>query len=122
MHGIDRARRRDPAAHIAELPMMIIDAIRDASTEHEIQFLLTAYVEAVRYCDKLDILPGGMKDLPLAGVDDLKARVDGLKAGLGGMNDRDRLVVREAMVIFTVALARLGSLEKENLGQLPIAA
>lgn len=101
--------------------MMITDAIREASTEHEIQFLLTAYVEAVRYCDKLDILPGSMKDLPLAGVDDLKARVEGLKAGLGGTNDRDRLVVSEAMAIFAAALERLGSLEEEER-TLPIAA
>ena len=63
--------------------MLITNALRDATSEHEIYFLLTAYVEAVRYCDKLNMLPPAMKDLPVSGAVDVVARMEALRAGLG---------------------------------------
>jgi len=101
--------------------MLITDAIRDAATEHEIYFLLTAYVEAVRYCDKLDTLPPAMKDLPVAGVNDVVARMEALRAGLGATPREERAVIREAIEIFGAALVRLGALAS-GTGELPIAA
>jgi hypothetical protein len=101
--------------------MLITDAIRDAATEHEIYFLLTAYVEAVRYCDKLDTLPPAMKDLPVGGVNDVVARMEALRAGLGATPREERAVLREALEIFGAALVRLGALASSP-GELPIAA
>lgn len=97
--------------------MMIIDAISKASTEHEIYFLLTSYIEAVRYCDKLCHLPEPMRALPFRGTDDLKARVEALMFRFGepcGMpDDRNFPIIKESLDIFGVALDRLCSLYGE---------
>lgn len=98
--------------------MMIIDVIREASDEYEIFFLLTAYVEAVRYCDKLKNQPEYMRLLPLAGTIDLEVRIDKLKSELARPShdpgDKDRLIVREAADIFDTALHRLHALQEEK--------
>lgn len=101
--------------------MLMTDAIRDAATEHEIFFLLTSYVEAVRYCDRLDTLPPAMKDLPVSGMGDVVARMDALRAGLGATPREERAVIREALEIFGAALVRLGALASSP-SELPIAA
>ncbi len=102
--------------------MMINDVIRDAATEHEIYFLLTAYVEAVRYCDKLNHLPEAMGNLPLAGMDDVRLRIEKLKTGLGKphpeLAGEDHAMIKEAMDIFETALNRLRSLDGEKRDQL----
>ena len=106
--------------------MLIVDVIREAANEHEIYFLLTSYVEAVRYCDKLTILPDPMRELPFVGMEDVRARIEALRDELGrpsreaGRRDHD--IVREAMAIFTVALDRLVSLKGRTLRQMPMAA
>ena len=93
--------------------MTVIEVIREAGTRHEIYFLLTAYVEAVRYCDKFHMLPQPMRDLPLSGMDDLKRRVERLRAGIDRTDILDRPVIREAWQIFAVALERLDELEED---------
>ncbi len=106
--------------------MLIVDVIREANDEHEIYFLLTSYVEAVRYCDKLTILPDPMRELPFVGMEDVRARIEALRGELrepsreAGRRDHD--IVREAMAIFTVALDRLVSLKGRTLRQMPMAA
>lgn len=107
--------------------MLIKDAIREANTEHEIFFLLTAYVEALGYCDKLNLLPWQMRDLPVAGADDVKARVYGLHLRLHGLNpDSDtaiRSAIHEALEILNTALRRLASLQADvNAADLSFAA
>lgn len=98
--------------------MLIKDAIREANTEHEIFFLLTAYVEALGYCDKLNLLPWQMRNLPVAGADDVKARVYGLHLRLHGLNpDSDNAIqsaIHEALEILNTALRRLASLQADN--------
>lgn len=105
--------------------MPIRDAIQEANCIHEIFFLLTAYVEAVGYCDKLNLLPWQMRDLPLAGVHDVKMRIFGLQLRLQEVtsdpNQGDRLVIEEAMTTFSVALRRLASLQDDG-GELLHAA
>jgi len=95
--------------------MTLTDAIRAASTRHEIYFLLTSYVEAVRYCDKLCYLPAPMRDLPIMGMDDLKARVEELKLKFGEPStmpdSKDLMIIRETLGIFGAALGRLYSLD-----------
>ena len=102
--------------------LTIIDVIREANNEHEIYFLLTAYVEAVRYGDKFNTLPAQMRDLPLADMANVKERVDKIKAGLDRTNFLDRPIIKEAMDIFIVALDRLGSLKGGTLHRMPVAA
>lgn len=106
--------------------MLINDAIREANTEHEIFFLLTAYVEALGYCDKLHLLPGEMRDLPLAGTADVKARVYGLNLRLQAMAPGSDIsagpAINEALELFSTALHRLASLEAVQPADLSFAA
>ena len=104
--------------------MMLTDAIRDASTVHEICFLLTCYVEAARYCDQLGRLPDEMRGLPINGMEDLSVRIGKLKTVFGAsteeLADRDRVIVKESLDIFCCALNRLKYLaeaEREMLAQ-----
>ena len=94
---------------------MIAEVIRDASTEHEIYFFLTAYIEAVRFCDKLDCLPTHITGLPLAGIDDLRGRFRTLELGKASneLDEQAGVVIGEALAIFGAALDRLGSLDGE---------
>lgn len=106
--------------------MLINDAIREANTRHEIFFLLTAYVEAVGYCDKLHLLPCEMRDLPLAGFPDVKARVYGLNLRLQSMTPGSEVTIRpainEALEILNTAMHRLASLESEQAADFSFAA
>ncbi|HUF81267.1 MAG TPA: hypothetical protein VMN03_09050 [Burkholderiales bacterium] len=94
----------------------INDVIREASNEHEVYFLLTSYVETVRFCDKLSCLPAPVRDLPLNGVEDVRSRIGGLKAELGTshVDDNSRVIVAEAADLFGEALNRLQWLEWER--------
>lgn len=98
--------------------MTINDVIREARSEHEIYFLVTAYVEAVRYCDRLSFLPSQVRDLPLQGVDDVRTRIDGLKAELALAQEADSparaTVIRETADVLGDALNRLQWLEQQK--------
>jgi hypothetical protein len=103
----------------------IYEVIREATNEHEVYFLLTSYVEAVRHGDMLSCLPGPVRDLPFRGLDDVRTRVDGLKAELGQSlprNTRSRVIVKESTEIFSEALNRLQSLEWERRRAAAMAA
>ena len=102
--------------------MPIRDAIQEVNTEHEIFFLLTAYIEALSFCDKLNLLPWQMRELPLAGVADVEARFDSLRLR-GIASDAEngtRHVIEEALTVFSTALRRLAFLQAD--GDLPYAA
>ena len=98
--------------------MIINDVIREATSEHEVYFLLTAYVEAVRFGDQLNCLPPQVRELPLHGVEDVRARIDGLKAALNGPSRatdyKSLVVVRETADILGDALDRLQWLKHEG--------
>jgi hypothetical protein len=101
----------------------IHDVIREATSEHEVYFLLTAYVEAVRYGDMLNYLPGQVRELPLNGFDDVRTRVDGLRAELmRSSGDRSQVIVRETTDLFCEALNRLQSLQWEQRRAAAMAA
>lgn len=102
--------------------MPIVDAICEADSEHEIYFLLTAYVEAIRHCDKLGALPERLTRLPFPGAEDLKIRVEALRADFGEIGERDRAVLREAIEIFCAAIERLDMLAMDTHDEMPIAA
>jgi len=105
--------------------MSITDVIREAANEHEIYFLLTSYVEAVRHCDPLHHLPGVVRELPFNGVEDVSVRARSLRAVLespSALDDKIRLVLAEAHGIFAAARHRLEMLRKDALRPLLEAA
>lgn len=95
---------------------MITDVIREAESEHHIYFLLTAYLEAVRYSDKLDLLPDTIKRLPITGMTDVKARFEQLFIELDreskGLNHRVCTALKEALHIFSTAINRMESITR----------
>jgi len=96
--------------------VIIKDAIERAGSEHEIFLLLAAYVETVSHGDHLNRLPWQVRDLPLAGSDDLKGRIHGLQVR-GTVSDVDhgiRLVVEETIDVFRTALRRLAFLGADH--------
>jgi hypothetical protein len=103
----------------------INDVIREATSEHEVYFLLTAYVEAVRHGDMLSCLPEPVRELPFHGLDDVRARIDGLRAALQQSlprNTRSRVIVKESTELFAEALNRLVWLEWEKRRAAAMAA
>ena len=95
--------------------MLISDVVRDANTEHEIYFLITAYVESVRFADKLGLLPEPMTKLPLAGGRDLQERFTLLMSELDTaskeLNDKTCAAIKEALQVFGAGIARLQFIE-----------
>ncbi|MDH3413736.1 MAG: hypothetical protein OEM98_14790 [Gammaproteobacteria bacterium] len=65
----------------------------------------------------LRLLPWQMRDLPLAGSDDVKARIYGLQLRLRGMaSDADhgvRLIIEETIDVLRTALRRPASLQAD---------
>ncbi|HUF81275.1 MAG TPA: hypothetical protein VMN03_09090 [Burkholderiales bacterium] len=95
--------------------MMFTDVIGEAVTEREVYFLLSAYVEAVRYCDQLGSLPDPVCALPVAGTDDVRKRAEVLGEICRTAVQRDhgeRRVTSEALEIFVAAEGRLTALER----------
>ena len=95
--------------------MPIIDAIQRIDSQHQLFFLLTGYIKGLRFCDGQDFLPWEQRNLPLAGVDDVKTRITCLSLRLRGMasdaNHSHRLNIEEAMEVFRTALRRLANLQ-----------
>ena len=95
---------------------MITNFIREANTEHEIYFMLTAYIEAMRFSDKLNLLSERLTVLPLTGMDDLRGRSAKLVAELNEaslrLDDPACVMVKEALEVFGTALSRLELLDQ----------
>lgn len=93
---------------------MFADVIREAGNEHEIYFLLTSYVEAVRFGDQLNLVPEPVKRLPLEGNNRVREQYQELVAALDkatqNRNENACVVIREALPIFSAALDRLESM------------
>lgn len=96
--------------------MIIKDAIERAGNQQEIFLLLAAYVETVRNGDQPNQLPWQVRDLPLAGSDDLKARIYSLQVrGIGSdVEHGTRLVVEDTIDVFRTALRRLAFLQADR--------
>lgn len=92
--------------------MNLRDAIERAGNEQEIVFLLTTYVETVRQGDQLNVLPWQVRDLPLAGPDDLKGRIYGLcvREFASEADHNSRYIVDETIEVFRTALRRIAVL------------
>jgi len=105
--------------------MNLGNVILDAHSEHEIYFLLTSYVEAVRYCGQLDCMPNGVARLPLAGLDDVRVRFAELAVSLADtshpLEQRARVALTDAACVFGAALHRLSALAMDE-SEAPVLA
>lgn len=107
--------------------MKITAAIREAHTQHEVFFLLTAYIEAIDYGDGAKQLPWQVRELPLAGIDDVKGRIYSLhmRARLAGPGSNDKAtggIVDEVLEVYVSALRQLAVLENMHAIELADAA
>ena len=93
--------------------MMLTQAVREANTEHDIFFLLEAYVEALGNDPKS--FPGHLTGLPLTSIDHVKDRMQGLLdelcRGCRAPVERTRAEIQEALDVFGEALVRLNWLK-----------
>jgi hypothetical protein len=98
---------------------MFADIIRNASTEHEVYFLLTSYIESVRFGDKLNCgVSGRITGLPLNGSADVKERFKLLMLELDAaskrLDDNACEVIRETVYILCAALNRLSAFDGQS--------
>jgi len=96
--------------------MMIADVISEAATEHEVYFLLTSYVEAVRHADLDQVLPHPLRGMPIRGVPDIESRLHWLTVELGRAAPATGAVngelLREALSLFAAALSSLNRIQE----------
>lgn len=95
--------------------MQIIDVMRRLNTVHEINFLLTAYIESLQFYDAANRLPPGVGSLPIRDAEDIETRfTELLGAELCGLArshcDTQGAIAREATEIFGAAYTRLQAL------------
>jgi len=99
--------------------MTITDVIAEAGNEHEIYFLLTAYMESVRFGDKFGLLPEHITRLPLSGLADVTRRFDDLRTerdhATVRSNDRTSVFISEALDVVGTARERLTWLAHPDL-------
>ena len=105
---------------------MITDVIREAKSEHEIYFLLTAYLEAIHFSDKLQPQAELADILPIASIEKVRDRFERfiyeLDRASKELNHEACLVLKEGMLIFNTALNRLEALaSRQNLPGAPPA-
>jgi hypothetical protein len=96
--------------------MLIIDAMRRASSAQEVCYLLTSYVETLPFYDAVMHLPSGVTALPVRGQRDIAARLESLQAvqryEYASLPDATaRAIIDEANQLFCEALIRLQTLD-----------
>jgi CelD/BcsL family acetyltransferase involved in cellulose biosynthesis len=95
--------------------MMLIDVLRHLNTEHQVSFLLAAYLESVQSRQLGAQLPPGVAALPLDDARDIESRfAELIGAGLCDLArahcDTRTAIAREATEIFGAAVTRLHAL------------
>lgn len=92
--------------------------MEEASSEQEIFFLLASHIETVRQFDEQELLPWAIKHLPVAGIDDIKTRIQALhliiRRARSRTDDRTCSVLEEALSTFQTALRRAAQLESDG--------
>jgi hypothetical protein len=97
--------------------MLLIDVLRRLNTEHELRFLLAAYLENLQSRHVENQLPLGVAALPLKDAQDIEARFAELMGealcGLArGHCDTQTAIAKEATEIFGAAVTRLHTLRE----------
>lgn len=104
--------------------MLIVDVMRRLNSEHEVCFLLSAYLETLHFHSPEKYLPPGVTDLPLRGAEDVEERfTELLGAELTGLaraqSDTRGAIAKEATEIFGVACGRIQAL-RDNTAAAPM--
>lgn len=105
--------------------MQLVDVMRRLNTEHEIRFLLTAYLETLRSRDASDRLLPRVAALPLRDAQDIQARFSELLnaqwcAHARSPGDTPDFIEREATEIFGAAVTRLHTLHARTDASPPV--
>jgi hypothetical protein len=95
--------------------MLIIDAMRRANNAQEVCLLLTHYIETLQFYAVAERLPAAVTALPVAGLDDIEARVVSLREVklcdlARSQCDTHGDIVNEAADVFQEALFRLNAM------------
>jgi len=98
---------------------MFADVIRSANTEHEIYYLLTSYIETMRFSDESrKCFPEPITRLPFNGIGDLRGRFAQLVVELDkaskSLDDKSCAKIKEGMHALGVALNRLTTLDEQH--------
>jgi hypothetical protein len=97
---------------------MITDVMRNSNSEREVFFLLSTYIDAVRFGDRFQLLPESVTTLPLNQSDEVRARLGRLlhelDAASRNLDDHYCEVLREAVHVFGTALELLIKLERRQ--------
>jgi hypothetical protein len=101
--------------------MMLIDVLRHLKTEHQVSFLLVAYIENLQSRQLEAQLPPGVAALPLDDARDIESRfAELIGAGLCDLArahcDTRTAIAREATEIFGAAVTRLHALRDGEAG------
>jgi hypothetical protein len=93
--------------------LKITEAIRTATTEHVVYFLLTAYVETLDYYDPpRSFVPEHVRRLPVTEFSDVSNRLRALRTAIEQYTrSKIRPLIKEAVEVFTAALQRLRVLQ-----------
>src|SRR4051812_27600074 len=89
--------------------MMIVDAIRSASSQHAVYFLVTAYVESLRQYECSSRVPPEALDLPIGDRAELERRLDMLRIDTTVALE-SIVAVSELVAVLTSAVERLDAL------------
>src|SRR5688572_9105864 len=96
-----------PNGHKERTPMLV-DVLREAGDENEIYCLLTAYIDASRFCHRHHFMSEPVMRLPVTHVDDVRTRFESLVAELDAaskaLDDSACVVLRDALHVFGTAL------------------
>ena len=91
--------------------MMIVDAIRSASSRHAIYFLVTAYIESLAHFERASGVPRQGLALPVAGRADLEERLAMLESH-AGVPLEAIVPITELRAVLAGAIDRLRALDE----------
>ncbi len=87
---------------------MLVDVLREAGDESEIYCLLTAYIDASRFCNRHHFMSEPVMRLPVTNLRDVRTRFETLVAELDAaskaLDDPACVVLRDALHVFGTAL------------------
>ena len=89
--------------------MMIVDAIRSATTRHAVMFLVTAYIESLRHFERASGAPAKVLELPIDGEGGIDERMRMLHQHTG-VPFESMVAVSELAAVLACALERLSAL------------
>ena len=94
--------------------MLILEALRRSKSPHEIDFLLTCYVDGLQFYAMAERLPAEVMTLPVRGLEDAEDRLLSLRKAQrlcgadAGSND-NRQIMNEVTEVFSVAVRCLAN-------------